>query len=152
MKFALPVKLTSVTALVLAGIIGCAAPSQQQVAEKPAAAPSAAASQALNDASAAIKQAKSLDWIWRDTEKMYKEAEEAAKAGDDAKAIKLAGEAKYQAEAAVNQYYIEQSKTMLGALQAKRNLTAAEKSKADAAAAALSKAQGKQAYDILTKS
>ena len=151
MKFTLPVKLTSVTVLVLAGIIGCAAPSQQ-VAEKPAAAPSAAASQALNDAGAAIKQAKSLDWIWRDTEDMYKEAEAAAKAGDDAKAIKLAGDAKYQAEAAVNQYYIEKSKFLLGDLQAKRKLTAAEKSKADAAAAALSKAQGKQAYDILTKS
>lgn len=150
MKFTLPVKLTSVSALVLAGIIGCAAPSQQ-VAEKPAA-PSAAATQALSDASAAIKQAKSLDWIWRDTEKMYKEAEEAAKAGDDAKAIKLAGEAKSQAEAALNQYYIEKSKFLLGDLQAKRKLTAAEKSKADAAAAALSKAQGKQAYDILTKS
>lgn len=152
MKFTLPVKLTSVAALVLAGIIGCAAPSQQ-VAEKPAAAaPSAAATQALSAASAAIKQAKELDWIWRDTESMYKEAEEAAKAGDDAKAIKLAGDAKFQAEAAVNQYYIEKSKAMLGELQAKRKLTAAEKSKADAAAAELSKAHGKQAYDILTKS
>lgn len=151
MKFTLPVKLTSMTALVLAGIIGCAAPSQQ-VAEKPAATPSAAVTQALNDASAAIKQAKDLDWIWRDTEKMYKEAEEAAKAGDDAKAIKLAGSAKHQAEEAVNQYYIEHAKFMLSDLKAKRSLSAAEKSKADAAAAALSKAQGKQAYDILSKS
>jgi hypothetical protein len=152
MKFTLPVKLTSVSALVLAGIIGCAAPSQQ-VAEKPAAAaPSAAATQAMNEANAAIKTAKDLDWIWRDTEKMYKEAEEAAKAGDDAKAIKLAGSAKHQAEEAVNQYYIEKSKFMLSDLKAKRSLSAAEKSKADAAAAALSKAQGKQAYDILSKS
>lgn len=152
MKFTLPVKLTSVSALVLAGVIGCAAPTQQ-VAEKPAAAaPSAAATQALNDASAAIKTAKELDWIWRDTEKMYKEAEDAAKAGDDAKAIKLAGSAKHQAEEAVNQYYIEKAKPLLGALQSKRKLSADEKSKVDAAAAALSKAQGKQAYDILSKS
>lgn len=151
MKFTLPVKLMSVSALVLAGVIGCAAPSQQ-VAEKPAAAPSAAVTQALNDASASIKTAKSLDWIWRDTEKMYSEAEEAAKAGDEAKALKLAKEAKSQADEAVNQYYIEKAKPMLNALQSKRKLSAGEKSKADAAAAALTKAQGKQAYDILSKS
>lgn len=154
MKFTLPVKLLSVSVLVLSGAIGCAGQSQQ-VAEKPAAAaavPSAAVTQALNDAGAAIKTAKDLNWIWRDTEKMYKDAQDAANAGDEAKALKLANTAKFEAEAAVNQYYIEKAKPMLNALQSKRKLTAAEKSKVDAASAALSKAQGKQAYDILSKS
>lgn len=151
MKFTLPVKFLSVSALVLSCVVGCASQTKQ-VAEAPAAKPaavSAATTQALADAKAAVKAANDLDWIWRDTEDTLKKAEEAAKAGDDAAAVKGAKKAKAEADNAVNQYYIEQAKPMLASLQAKRKLTAAQQQQVSSASAAISAAEGKKAYDLL---
>lgn len=149
MKFTLPAKYFSLTALVLSFVVGCSGQTKQ-VAET-SSGPSPAATQALDSARAAIKNAKALDWIWRDTEEMLKEAEEAAAAGDEAKAIKMAKKAQGQAEEAVNQYYIEKSKPMLASLQGARNLNAQQKTALQEGAAALSNAEGKKAYDILSK-
>ena len=62
---------------------------------------------AIADANAAIKVAKSNDWIWRDTEKFAEEAQAAADKGDNAVAIKLANKAKQQAEDATEQFNYE---------------------------------------------
>ncbi len=111
---------------------------------------SADTKQALEAARAAVKVANDLDWIWRDTEDMLKEAETAAAAGDDAKAAKLAKEAKAQADAAVNQYYLEKAKPMVAALQAKSGLTEFQKLMVQDAAKAIANAEGKRAYDIVS--
>lgn len=153
MKFTLPVKFLSVSAVVLIGVVGCAGKTQQ-VAEKPAAAmpagPSAAVTQALADAHAAVKTAKSHDWIWRDTEETLKKADEAAKTGDEAGALKMAKKAKAEADNAVNQYFLEAAKPMLASLQAKKNLTAAQKNLVASATTAITNAEGKKAYDMLS--
>ena len=64
-----------------------------------------------NDASSAIlaakhetKRAKAKNYEWRDTGKLIKKAEAAAKAGDYAKAVKLANKAKTQSTMALAQY------------------------------------------------
>ncbi len=153
MKFTLPVKFLSLSAVVLGCVVGCASQTSQ-VAEKPAtapAAPSAATVQALDDAKVAVKAANDLDWIWRDTEETLKKAEDDAKAGDDAAAMKGAKKAKAEAVNAVNQYYIEKAKPMLASLQSKRRMTATEKELAVSASAAISRAEGKKAYDMLSK-
>ncbi len=67
------------------------------------------ATAAITNASDAIKAAKANDWIWRDTEKFLKQAQEAAASGDNAKAVKLADKAKFEAETAVVQYNFETS-------------------------------------------
>ena len=105
---------------------------------------------ALNAARASIKTANDLNWIWRDTEDMMKEAEAAAAAGDDAKATKLANSAKAEADNAVNQYYLEKAKPMLASLQAKHGLTEFQKIMVQDATAAVANAQGKKAYDIVS--
>lgn len=64
--------------------------------------------QALDQAATAIAEAKANDWIWRDTEKFYNEAREAAEKGNKDEAMKLATKAREQAELAVRQYQIEQ--------------------------------------------
>lgn len=151
MKFTLPVKFLSVSAVVLSCVVGCASQTKQ-VAEAPAAAPaasSAATTLALSEAKAAVKAANDLDWIWITTEGTLKKAEEAAKAGDDAAAIKGAKKAKAEADNAVNQYYIEKAKPMLASLQSMRKLTAAQKQQVSSASAAISAAEGKKAYDLL---
>ncbi|WP_428609909.1 hypothetical protein [Sedimenticola sp.] len=53
----------------------------------------AMASDAIAKAEAARKKAASVDGEWRDTGKFIKQAQEAAKAGDFAKAVKLAKKA-----------------------------------------------------------
>ena len=75
-----------------------------------AAAISPAAASAISAAKAAIAKAKANHWIWRDTEKFLKQAEAAAKKGDDKKAISLANKAKDQAELAVKQYNAQAAK------------------------------------------
>lgn len=74
----------------------------------PLSADAASADQALSAAEAAIADAKENHWIWRDTEKFYKEAQAAAEAGDTDKAISLADKARTQAELAVQQYNREE--------------------------------------------
>ena len=148
MKFTLPAKYLSLTALVLSMVVGCAS-QPKQVAEPSG--PSPAVTQALDSARASIKNAKALEWIWRDTEEFLKEAEEAAAAGDEAKAIKMAKKAKSQADEAVNQYYIEHAKPLLAELQAYRNLNADQRAALQAGATALANAEGKKAYDTLSQ-
>jgi flagellar basal body L-ring protein FlgH len=107
MKIRLPVKLLTVALLTSALSIGCSA--QQSKGSASMASPEATA--AIAAAGAAIKNAKANNWLWRDTEKFLKEAQEAADKGDTATAVKLANKAKFEAEAAVNQYNLEMSTT-----------------------------------------
>ena len=102
MKTSFNVKLLLTALLSLWLVSGCASNSSNGGPKA-----SAEATTAITNANAAIKAAKANDWIWRDTEKFAKEAQEAAAAGDNAKAIKLAEKARFQAEAAVEQYNLE---------------------------------------------
>jgi SRSO17 transposase len=146
-----PVTLVAVTVLSLGLAAGCAVQQEKAPAEPATAkAPSPAVTQALDSARTAIKNARSHDWIWRDTEKFLKQAEEAARKGDDARAISLANKARSQAELAVNQYYLEKAKPMLARAQAGR-LTAAQKQIVEEAKKAIRDAQGRKAYDLLMK-
>ena len=102
MKTSFNVKLLSTAVLSLWLISGCASNGSGGGSKA-----SAEATTAITNASDAIKAAKGNDWIWRDTEEFLSQAKEAAAAGDDAKAIKLADKAKFEAEAAVEQYNYE---------------------------------------------
>ena len=106
MKIKSSQKTLGMILLTIAMTFGCA--SQQKQEPAPAAKGPSAAETAIAEAEAAIKKAKSLDWIWRDTEKDLKKAKEALAKGDEEKAIKLANTARDQAELAVKQYYYEQ--------------------------------------------
>ncbi len=87
----------SLLGLLLIGLltVGCAATSTKTAEDY---------SQALADAKTAISKAKSVNYEWRDTGKILKQAEVAAKASDYDKAVKLAGKAKRQGELAYLQY------------------------------------------------
>ncbi len=145
-----PASLLAVAVLSLGVAAGCAVQQEKAPAKPVAKTPSPAVTQALDSARTAIKNAKSHDWIWRDTEKFFKQAEEAARQGDDARAIKLANKARSQAELAVNQYYLEKAKPMLARAQAGR-LTAGQKQIVEEAKEAIRDAQGRKAYDLLMK-
>ena len=104
MKTSFHVKLLATALLSLWLVNGCASNSTNGGSKA-----NTDATAAITNANDAIKAAKSNDWIWRDTEKFVTQAGEAAAAGDNAKAIKLANKAQFEAEAAVEQYNFEKT-------------------------------------------
>jgi len=102
MKFKNKIKQLSVVLLTASMAVGCASQQKQETAPKAEKGPSAS-SIAIAKAKAAMKKAKSMDYLWRDTGKVLKKAEKAAAKGDEAKAVKLANKARSQAEMAVKQ-------------------------------------------------
>jgi len=101
MKKLRSVKLLAILLLSSAVSVGCAGQSTKG-SEASKASPEAR--QAIKNASDAISMANANNWMWSDTEDMLKEAQAAADAGENAKAIKLADQAKFQAEAAIIQF------------------------------------------------
>jgi len=98
---------------------GCASNSTApSAAAQPQAAPEKAAqthtAEQANTAIAAAEKsaaaAAAVDYEWRDTGKLIKEAKEAAAGGDFDKAVKLATKADQQGELAVKQEAIEAAK------------------------------------------
>ncbi|MDH3832059.1 MAG: hypothetical protein OEU48_10340, partial [Gammaproteobacteria bacterium] len=81
--------------LVLGLVAGCASTPPATTSDQ-----SAEVTQAIDSAKAAIAKAKSVDWIWRDTEKILKSAESEAASPEGSKtlAISLANKARTQAE------------------------------------------------------
>ena len=135
--------------LVLSMLGGCAtAPKEEPVAKDEM----AQVTQAIDAAKAAIAKAKSLNWIWRDTEATLKKAEDEAASAEPNKelAIKLANKARNEAELAVNQYYLEQSKVLYSEASATSGLSADQQSTLNAADAAIRNAEGRKAYDLLS--
>lgn len=61
--------------------------------------------EALADAKVAVQKASKVNYEWRDTGKILKKAEAAAKAGDFDKAVELANRAERQGELAFAQYH-----------------------------------------------
>lgn len=107
MKPSFTVKLLSTVVLSLWLVNGCAEKATKSSASAGKASPEAVA--AIAAANGAIKSAKANNWIWRDTEKFAKKAQEAADKGDNAAAVKLANKAKEQAEDAIAQYEYEKA-------------------------------------------
>lgn len=107
MKFKNKIKQLSIVLLTASIAVGCASQQKQETAPKAEKGPSAS-SIAIANAKAAMKKAKAVGYLWRDTGKFIKKAEKAAKKGDEGKAVKLANKARSQAEMAVKQYNYEQ--------------------------------------------
>ncbi len=133
-------------ALVLGLVAGCASTPPEGAGDN------AEVTQAIDAAKASIAKAKAVDWIWRDTEKILKQAENEAAAADGQKslAIKLANKARDQADMAVNQYYLEKAKVMFDEASAMQGLDANQQNALSDADKAIRSAQGRKAYDLLT--
>ncbi len=107
MKLNNKIKHLAIVLLTLSVAVGCASQQKQDTPPASAEGPSAS-SVAIANAKAAMKKASSLGYLWRDTGKILKKAEAAAAKGDEDTAVKLANNARSQAEMAVKQYYLEQ--------------------------------------------
>jgi len=132
--------------LVLGMLAGCASTPKEPAVDQG----SAQADQAIAAAEAAIAKAKANDWIWRDTEKFLKQAQDAAAKGDSDAAVSLANKARSQAELAENQYYLEQAKFMFSEVSAVQGLNASQQNAVSEADKAIKNAEGRKAYDLLT--
>ena len=131
---------------------GCA--SQQRI-EEPAPAPEAvapsaeqlAAADAIKAAKAALAKASANKWEWRDTRKRLKSAEAAFDAGDYPKAIQWANRARFEAQAAENQYYLERAKSILRNVDGHPGLNGDLAAQFNAANALVGEGRGRAAYD-----
>lgn len=143
-------KYLSVTVFALVVAVGCATAPKEQAAST-AQSSGQATTQALAQAKAAIAKMNALHWGWTGPGKLMKKAEAAAANGNDAKAQKLAKQAQLQAEAAVNQYYLEKAKWMMESISRASGLNAEQQTLRKEAAAAIHNVEGKKAYDLLSR-
>jgi len=102
MKLFKGIKFTALIAVVLSLAVGCASTPEED--------PVAMAQAAIADAKAALEDAKAAGVEWRDTEALIQEAQAALDAGDTGKAIQLAEQARNQAENAIKQKEMEDSR------------------------------------------
>jgi nucleoid-associated protein YgaU len=128
-------------------VAGCATTPKES--EQPSG-PSEAVTQAIESAKSAIANAASLNALWRDTEGMLADAEKAAAAGDDETAIKLANQARSQAELGINQHYLEKAKVLYAQASAAQGLSAGQQNTLSAASEAIRNGEGRKAYDLLS--
>ncbi len=133
--------------LALGLVAGCASTPPEPTSDQ-----SAEVTQAIDSAKAAVAKAKSLNWIWRDTETILKSAEDEAASPEGSKtlAISLANKARDQAELAVNQYYLEKAKIMFDEASSVSGLSANQQNTLTDAGTAIANAEGRKAYDLLT--
>jgi nucleoid-associated protein YgaU len=116
MKITKILKQGALSALVLSVAVGCASSQQQQEEPAKPAEPAPVAKKdttclaELAAAEAARKKAASVGGEWRDTGKIIKKAEAALKAGDGAKCVKLANQARRQGEMGYAQAMAERTK------------------------------------------
>ena len=104
------------------------------------------AEQAIASAKASVKVAESNGWLWRDTGKILKKAEEAYDKGDYAKASDLAAQAEQQADGATNQYHLESAKDLRRQISG-YPLDDAQRSRLEALDANIANADGRVAHD-----
>jgi hypothetical protein len=104
MKKLRSVKLLATVLLSCSVSAGCAGQATKNAGTSQA---SSEARQAIKNASDAVSMADANNWMWSETEDLLKQAQAAAEKGDNASAIKLADQAKFQAEAAIVQYNYE---------------------------------------------
>lgn len=146
-------RLVAVGLVTLGFAAGCATTSEPEATPAPAVSDDCqAAERGIADAKAALKEADGLGAAWRDTEKMIGEAEAALKAGDCAKAKKLASDAKVQSETAVDQYYLEQARYKYNYnLKNATGLNAEQQAMLAELEAAIRAGKGRLAYDLASK-
>jgi len=97
MKMTTILKYASLTILILGIAVGCSSTSQESACTPQQAKDAIAAAKAANE------RAKSMDNEWRDTAKIIEQAEKAQADGKCEEAVKLANQARNQAENAVAQ-------------------------------------------------
>ena len=116
-------------------------------AAAPTSAAQLAAADAIKAAKAALARASANNWVWRDTPKTLKSAEAAFDVGDYPKALEQANKARFEAEAAENQYYLERAKDMLRNVEGHPGLRGDLAARFNAANALAGDGRGRAAYD-----
>ncbi|HEX5339574.1 MAG TPA: hypothetical protein VFX47_01675 [Gammaproteobacteria bacterium] len=144
------VKLCAV-ALLTAGIaVGCASNKPKPAPQAAAAAPSAATTQAVNDAQAVISGAQAPCTDTGNASDLLSQSQAASQAGDDAKAQQLAAQAKQVASDAINNCYLSNANGLLTQAQGYTNLNADQQNRLNQGQTDISNNQGKAAYDTLS--
>lgn len=142
------VKQLAVVLLTAGVAVGCAS-NKPKPAPK-AAAPSAATTQAMNDAQALITGAQAPCTDTGNASDLMTQAQAASTAGDDAKAQQLYAQAKQVATDAINNCYLSHARDLLAQAQGYTNLNADQQNRLNEGQTDINNNQGKPAYDVLS--
>lgn len=112
--------------------------------------PSAATTQALQDARSAINSTQYPCTDTGNAGQLLQEAQNAADAGNDARAQDLAAQAKQAAQDAVNQCYLRMARQELDKARQFTNLNFDQKSRLNDGEQAIQNQEGRRAYNILS--
>ncbi|HET7395197.1 MAG TPA: LysM peptidoglycan-binding domain-containing protein [Gammaproteobacteria bacterium] len=135
--------------LLTAGVaVGCA--SNKPKPAPVSAAPSAATTQAMNDAQATIASGQAPCTDTGNASDLMTQAAAASKGGDDAKAQQLYAQAKQVASDAINNCYLSQARDLLTQAQGYTNLNADQQNRLNEGQTDINNNQGKPAYDVLS--
>lgn len=145
----IPAKQLAVVLLTAGIAVGCATHKVAPTPPKPTG-PSAATTQAINDAQAVISGAQAPCTDTGDASQLLTQAQQAGQAGDNAKAEQLAAQAKQDAETAINNCYMSHAKDLLAQAQGYTNLNADQQNRLNQGQQDISNNQGKPAYDVLS--
>lgn len=104
-------------------VAGCASQQAEPEPEPTQPCPLPETTRALDEARAAINEAKSLDWLFQGTEELLSQAEAAASECNDERAQELAAQAVERAEASVTDYYTRKGKAEHDQIQTYTNLS-----------------------------
>lgn len=121
----------------------------EAVAAKKAAVSARNIAVAIGGAVEALDQARRLGFQWRDIQALLEEARVAAARGDESGAVNLANQARFQSEASLRQYHLEQARVTLEELAAHQGrMSAAQRARYDQARQALRDQDGRRANDL----
>ncbi|HET6654786.1 MAG TPA: LysM peptidoglycan-binding domain-containing protein [Gammaproteobacteria bacterium] len=137
----------ALAALAAAALAGCAS----KPTPPPTPQPSAATTQAIQDAQMAINNTQEPCTGTGNAQSLLQEARDAASSGDDARAQDLARQAQQAVDDAVNNCYLDLAREELSEAQGYSNLSDDQMQRLDQGQQAIDNSEGRRAYEILSQ-
>lgn len=142
----LPYRQLAVLIIAAGFLAGCAS----KPTPPPTPQPSAATTQAIQDAQMALNNVRAPCTDTGNASQLLQEAQNAANAGNDARAQDLAAQAKQTAQSAVNECYLELARQELAKAKQFTNLNFDQTSRLNDGEQAIQNQEGRRAYDTLS--
>ncbi|HET7369931.1 MAG TPA: LysM peptidoglycan-binding domain-containing protein [Gammaproteobacteria bacterium] len=137
----------AIAALAAAALAGCAS----KPTPPPAPQPSAATTQAIQDAQMAINNTQEPCTGTGNAQSLLQEAHNAASMGNDARAQDLAQQAQQAVDDAVNNCYLDLAREQLSKAQGYTNLTDDQMQRLNQGEQAIQNGEGRRAYEVLSQ-
>ncbi|HET7306219.1 MAG TPA: LysM peptidoglycan-binding domain-containing protein [Gammaproteobacteria bacterium] len=142
-----PYRQLAIAAIAAAALAGCASTPKPP----PTSQPSASTQQAIQDAQMAINNTQQPCTGTGNANDLLQQAQQAASAGNDARAQDLAHQAKQAVQQAVNNCYLDLAREQLAQAQRYTNLSSDQMDRLNQGQQAIQNGEGQRAYETLSQ-